>query len=284
MATGTRHRESETALGVCISLFAALLLFAAMAVAVEDAARSGSSSAPLALPPLLGASGEALRARFGEALRRVEVVVDDTVYEQVLEESRLGAPATAAPAKPAFGDQTRWSRAADGAVAREEYDLAGDRVYRVRWQLVERYEHPLLNDVVARAAKRFGPPGYDQTLRAKPGSARADLRRVGWNLDGRALEVRQLHPFTGGPIFLTIADRAALQAIVDRRETPLPQPDTTGAWWRRAQRPPSLLTKAERRIRVDEIGALLDRIASGAAKNDGLASSQRAISASRLPQ
>ncbi|MGH7337285.1 MAG: hypothetical protein ACREI7_06895 [Myxococcota bacterium] len=233
---------SETAHGVCASLFVAFLL-AAGALAAEGDARS-AGPARLAVPPLLGASGEVLRGRFGEALRRVEVA-----------------------AEPAVGDQTRWSRAADGAVSREEYDLAEDRVYRVRWQLAERYDHPLLNEVVARAAQRFGRPAYDQTLRAKPGSARADLRRVGWNLDGRALEIRQLHPFTGGPIFVSLADRAALQAIVDRRETPLPQPDTTGAWWHRAQRPPSALNEAERRTRVDEIGALLDRITSGAGKN-----------------
>ena len=262
MGMGTRRRVSETALGVCASLFAAVF-FAAGALAAEGEARS-AGRAPLAVPPLLGASGEALRGRFGEALRRVEVVVPDTVYEQVLEGSggrrRQGA-------EPAVGEQTRWSRAADGAVSREEYDLAEDRVYRVRWQLAERYEHPLLDEVVARAAKRFGRPAYDQTMRAKPGSARADLRRVGWNLGGRALEIRQLHPFTGGPIFVSLADRAALQAIVDRRETPLPQPDSTGAWWRRAQRPPSALNEAERRTRVDEIGALLDRITSGAAKD-----------------
>jgi hypothetical protein len=265
MGLGTRRRVSETALAVCASLFAAFL-FPTLAVAAEDEARSGSGPAPLAVPPLLGASREALRGRFGEALRRVDVVVPDTVYEQVLEGLRQDAPTAKVPVEPAVGDQTRWWRAADGAVTREEYDLAEDRVYRVRWQLSERYEHPLLNEVVARAAKRFGRPAYDQTLRAKPGSPRADLRRVGWYLDGRALEIRQLHPFTGGPIFVSLADRAALQAIVDRRKTPLPQPDTTGAWWRRAQQPATALKEAERRARVDEIDALLDRIATGSGK------------------
>jgi hypothetical protein len=262
MEMGIRRRVSETALGVCASLFAAVL-FAGGALAAEGGARS-AGRAPLAVPPLLGASGETLRGEFGDALRRVEVVVPDPLYEQVLEGSRRGAPAAV---EPSVGDQTRWSRAVEGAVSREEYDLAEDRVYRVRWQLAERYEHPLLNEVVVRAAKRFGRPAYDQTLRAKPGSTRADLRRVGWTLDGRALEVRQLHPFTGGPIFVSLADRIALQAIVDRRETPLAQPDTTGAWWHRAQRPPSALKETERRTRVDEIGALLDRITSGAAKD-----------------
>jgi hypothetical protein len=238
MGLGTRRRVCETAVGVCTSLCAALIL-AAGAIAAEDAARSDTSRSSLAVPPLLGASGEALRGRFGAALRRVEVVVPDTVHEQA-----------------------RWGRATDGPVSREEYDLAADRAYRVRWQLGERYEHPLLNDVVARATKRFGRPIYDQTLRAKPGSSRADLRRVGWTLEGRSLELRQLHPFTGGPIFVSVADRAALQSIIDRHATPLPQPDTTGAWWRRAQRPPSVLKEAERRARLDEIDALLVKIAT----------------------
>jgi hypothetical protein len=260
MGMATRRRGSDTILGVCASLFVAFLS-AAGASAADEGTRARTGSSPLAVPVLLGASSESLRERFGEALRRVEVVVPETVYEQVLEGSRV-APAPQAPDKPAIGDQTRWWRAADGAVSREEYDLAQDRVYRVRWQLAERYEHPLLNEVVARAAKRFGRPAYDQTLRAKPGSPRADLRRIGWYLDGRALEIRQLHPFTGGPIFASIANRAELQAIVDRRQTPLPQPDRTGAWWGRAQRPPSVLIDAQRRARVDEIGALLERIAS----------------------
>jgi hypothetical protein len=266
MGMGTRRRGSENVLGVCASLFAALLS-AAGARAADDA-RAGTAHAPLAVPALLGASSETLRGRFGEALRHVEVVLSDTAYEQVLEGSRR-APTPKVPGEPAIGDQTRWWRAADGPVSREEYDLAKDRVYRVRWQLAERYEHPLLNEVVARAAKRFGRPAYDQTLRAKPGSPRADLRRVGWYLGGRAVEIRQLHPFTGGPIFASIADREALQAIVDRRETPLPQPDRTGAWWGRAQRPPSALKEGERRARVDEIGALLERIATGSVKSQG---------------
>jgi hypothetical protein len=267
MGMATRRRGSETVLGACGCLLAAFVC-AVAGLAAEDAARSDTGHAPLAVPPLLGTTSEALRGRFGEALRRVEVVVPDTVYEQVLEGSRP-APAGKPPASAAVGEQARWARAADGLASREEYDLARDRVYRVRWQLAERYEHPLLNEVVARAAKRFGRPAYDQTLRAKPGSPRADLRRVGWYLDGRALEIRQLHPFTGGPIFASIADRAALQAIVDRRETPLPQPDRTGAWWDRAQRPPSALKDAERRARVDEIDALLERIAIGSAKSQG---------------
>jgi hypothetical protein len=261
---GTRRRVYETALGVCTSLCAALL-FAAGAIAAEGAARSDIGPALPAVPPLLGASGEALRGEFGAALRRVEVVVPDTVYEQVGEGSRP-APTGKPAAEPATVEQTRWGRATDGPVSREEYDLAGDRAYRVRWQLDERYEHPLLNDVVARATKRFGRPAYDQTLRAKPGSSRADLRRVGWTLEGRALEIRQLHPFTGGPIFVSVADRAALQAIIDRHGNPLPQPDTTGAWWRRAQRPPSVLKEAERRARLDEIDALLERITTGLAE------------------
>lgn len=263
MGMGTRRPASETALGFCASLFATWV-FAARALAVGAVPPAGAAPAPLALPPLLGASSETLRARFGDALRRVEVTVPDSLYEQVLEGSRP-APPGKSPAKKAATAQTRWGRAADGAVRREEYDLAEDRVYRVRWHLAEGYEHPLMNEVVARAAQRFGRPAYDQTLRAKPGSPRADLRRAGWTLDGRALEIRQLHPFTGGPIFVSLADRAALQAIVDRHEIPLPQPDTTGAWWRRAQRPPSALKEAERRARVDEIDALLERIATGSA-------------------
>jgi hypothetical protein len=170
-----------------------------------------------------------------------------------------GAAARAEPAEP-FAEQLRLGRnVAEGDLRRAEYDLFRGRVYRLRWLLAERFERPLMEPAVAHLRERLGPPTYDQTLPAKLGSGRSELRRVGWRNGALALELRQLHPFTGGPLYLTLSDLAALQAIVAARATALPQPETSGEWWRRPQSPPALPTRAER----DALLAALDALVAG---------------------
>jgi hypothetical protein len=223
----------------------------------------------------LGSSEAVLRERHGEALREVRVERARSLHEQVYELRRPAgqAPdataATASTEKSAPGGESGASEAAPdpyarqrrlarevggGDVRRIEYDLLDGRVYRIRWQLAERFERPLMGPVVARLSERLGSPHYDQTLKAKLGSGRADLRRTGWERGGRALEVRQLHPFVGGPLYVTLADGAALQAIVAAGGAALPQPEEPGDWWRRPQQPPRLLEPEER----DALLAALD--------------------------
>jgi len=114
-----------------------------------------------------------------------------------------------------------------------------------------------MEPLVAHLRERLGPPAYDQTLAAKLGSGRSELRRTGWRRDGLALELRQLHPFTGGPLYLTLSDVAVMQAILEARATALPQPESSGEWWRRPQSPPALLTTAERDALLAAIDALI---------------------------
>lgn len=249
----TRRRGSESAvLGLCVWLAA----FSASAEGVAD-----ESSGRVSVPAPLRVSAEDLRARFGEALHRVEIPIPKTPLEEILDSTR--PPLAEDPdRRDRAPGQTRLERSVGGDVRTIQYDLADDRVYRVRWQLSERFERPLMDDVVSRVSRRLGRPDYDQTLRARPGSARADLRRTGWTRDQRIVEIRQLHPVLGGPLFLSVGDERALQAIVDGRGVPLPQPDTADAWWRRPQRAPSLPTQAEREALAKAIDALVASLAT----------------------
>jgi hypothetical protein len=237
---------------VRLALALGLALGATGTSAVETEAEAEPNPAALEAP--IGASAEALRIRFGEALHAVEPVVAESAFAQLPGPQRRGAESPS-PARPVA--QQRLVRASDGNLQQVEYDLAEDRVYRVRWRLAERFERPVMDAVVARLTARLGEPAYDQTLRAKLGSVRADLRRAGWVLGARALEIRQLHPFNGGPFFVSLADRATLETIVAARGTPLPQPDSTGAWWRRPQRSQTLLSAAERDSLAMEVDGLV---------------------------
>ena len=256
---------------------AVLVLCAAItasAAVARASAGEASEPAPVEVPAPLGAGAAELGERFGASLRAVAIAQAGSVFQQIAPgaapepATQVVPPATPAPA------QTRLARPARGDIERVEYDLSEGRVYRVRWQLAERFEHPILNELVPRLSERLGRPDYDQTLHAELGSERADLRRTGWTLGRRVLEVRQLHPFTGGPIFLSLADVDAMQAIVDAQGTPLPQPDTTGAWWRRPQRPPELPTAEQRRELIGAIDALVGKLSeappSPAAPSNGV--------------
>jgi hypothetical protein len=114
-----------------------------------------------------------------------------------------------------------------------------------------------MGPLVAHLSGSLGVPAYDQTLSAKLGSGKSDLRRTGWRRGRHALELRQLHPFVGGPVYLSLTDIVAMQAIVEARATALPQPESGGEWWRRPQSPPTLLTEAERGALLAAIDALV---------------------------
>lgn len=201
-----------------------------------------------------------LRQRFGSALASVPVVPVRSVHEQLVEGGPAepdGAKLRAESVEP-FAEQVRLGRAIAAAdLRRAEYDLFRGRAYRLRWLLSERFERPLMEPLVAHLRESLGPPAYDQTLAAKLGSGKSELRRTGWRRGRLALELRQLHPFTGGPLYLSLSDVAAMHAIVEARATALPQPETSGEWWRRPQSPPALLTAAERNALLAAIDALV---------------------------
>ncbi len=257
-----RARQGRLRRGAAAWLLPLLLAGAPGARAGEEPLAGADPAAGGFDPARLGMSEAELRERFGPALASVPVESVRSAHEQLLEgvpPPTAGAPPVPAPADP-FGEQQRLGRAlASGDLRRAEYDLFRGRVYRLRWLLSERFERPLMEPLVAHLRESLGPPAYDQTLAARIGSGRSELRRTGWRRGGLALELRQLHPFTGGPLYLTLSDVAAMQAIVEARAAVLPQPETSGEWWRRPQSPPSLLTAEQR----DQLLAAIDALVAG---------------------
>jgi hypothetical protein len=250
---------------------AALLALAAALAAAPRAAVAAAFEEPVRL----GTSEAELREHFGEALAGVAIRRAHPVHAALREVAppREGAPrATPPDAKPTrpppdaaaptdaeepYAGQLRLARrVAEGDVGRVEYDLHGGRGVRIRWQLAERFERPLMQALVSHLSERLGPPSYDQTIEAKLGSGKATLRRAGWKRGERALEVRQLHPLTGGPLFVTRSDLAALQEIVAAGGVLMPEPDTSEDWWRRPQKPPRLPTSQE----IAELVAAVDAL------------------------
>ena len=250
-------------------------------VAVLVAAPLASLAEPFAEPARLGMPEAELRALFGASLSEVDVRTARPAHLPVEEsggahdgdgEAGEGADAPS-PRKAGEGDaspyrdQTRLARrVAEGDVRRVEYDLHAGRVVRIRWRLAERFEQPVMDALVARLSARLGPSDYDQTIEARLGSGKATLRRAGWTTGERGLEVRQLHPLTGGPLFVARSDLAALRQIVSAGGVVMPEPDTSEAWWRRPQAEPRLPTSKEIEERVAAVEAL---VASTAAVSGG---------------
>ena len=239
----------------CLGALAAVLLAGPPPCALaagggETGAGAGAAAAaPLGAAPL-GATEAELRNAFGDTLRQETVRVAPTLTEQVLGLSRKAEEEDAAepPPEPAdrFPDQIRLVRQVPtGDAVRAEYELYRGRVYRIRWRLAQRFEHHLMPGLIKHLSARLGEPVYDQTLKAKLGSQKADRRRTGWRKGSRALEVRQLHPFDGGPLFLTVTDLEAAQAVIDAGGTLLPEPESSGPWWKKPRRTPRLLTTQE---------------------------------------
>ncbi len=156
------------------------------------------------------------------------------------------AEPAAEPKDPFAGQQRLMRNSNAGDVQSVEYELFRNRVYRVRWQLAPRFERPLMTSLVAHLTPKLGKPYYDQLIEGKFGTGRATLRRAGWRDGPRSLEIRQLNPQVGGPIFLTLSDHATIQAIVASGGTAAPEPDSIGPWWQKPLKAFALLTAPER--------------------------------------
>jgi hypothetical protein len=238
-----------------VSLIPALL--AGIAVASE---KVGSSRDPVGFEPArIGTTRAELTERFGDALRVVEVTVPRSLLEQIAE-NKAGDGETASGGAP-FAGQERLGRSVGKADVRSaEYDLFQGVVFRTRWRMDERLEQPVMPNLVPHLTERLGEPVYDQTIEAKLGSGKSDLRRVGWRRGDLTLEIRQLHPFTGGPLFVSLSDVEAMDRIVNARGVVLPQPDSTAAWWSRPQSEVSLPASQDRERLLRSVDVLLARL------------------------
>jgi hypothetical protein len=138
-----------------------------------------------------------------------------------------------------------------------EYELFRGKVYRIRWRLAERFERPLFPWLVDRMAHRLGPPAYDQLVEPGMGSGQASLRRAAWRLSRGTIEVRQLQPRQGGPLFLTWVDEGTVASILAAR-LPVPsQPDQLPAWWEGKPALPNPLAAGEEEPLLHGFEALL---------------------------
>jgi hypothetical protein len=237
----------------------------ATAVGAHDPAPVESSPRPA----LLGRGEADLREEFGEALRsepieprRVPVLVPEKLQSGTATVAP-GAAARSVPesvAKDPFADQQRFVRnPQDSDVDRLEYELFRTRVYRVRWRLAERFERPIMTSLVAHLSAELGKPYYDQLIEGKFGSGRATLRRAAWRCETRSLEVRQLNPLVGGPLFLTLSDQEKIKAIVASGGTAAPEPDSIGPWWREPVKISTPLTSRERKALLAAFDVVLAR-------------------------
>ena len=149
---------------------------------------------------------------------------------------------------------------AEGDVRRVEYELFRGRVYRIRWELSDRFHAPIMDDFVHQAAHCYGPFRYDQTIEAKLGSGESTLRRAGWERNGRLLEIRQLNPLGGGPLFVTMTDRKISKAIIAARGSLAPEPNRRSEpWWQRQNPSPAPPSDDERSALVQALAAVLSQ-------------------------
>jgi hypothetical protein len=134
----------------------------------------------------------------------------------------------------------------DGDVVLIQYELWQGRVYRIRWRLAPAFERPIFDELAERGRFCLGTVDLDQTFEAEPGSAEATLRRVVWTHESRRIELRQLHPLGGGPVYLSVTDLEALRAIGAAERAPFPDPSRSAPWWTRSLRPPKPADPEER--------------------------------------
>jgi hypothetical protein len=85
-------------------------------------------------------------------------------------------------------------------------------------------------------------------------------RRTGWRRGSHTLEVRQLHPVTGGPVYLTLSDETAIREIIAARGAVQYEPDSIGPWWEKPVKRPTPLTHEESHSLPRSIDALLGQI------------------------
>jgi hypothetical protein len=139
-----------------------------------------------------------------------------------------------------------------------EYELFRGKVYRIRWRLAERFERPLFPWLADRVAHRLGPPSYDQLIEPGLGSSQSSLRRAAWPWWSRGtIEVRQLRPQQGGPLFLTWVDKEAVESILKARLQVPPQPDQLPPWWEGKPALPRPLKAGEEEPLLHDFEALL---------------------------
>jgi hypothetical protein len=244
--------------------FAVVVVLALAGAPGAPASEEGVGSRPHAGG--LGTTLEELRAEFGDALRVAELEPSRAPAEQILgSHERTVEPGASADPVPEqwdpFTEQIRLVREGRSEDVRQvEYELFRSRVYRIRWRLSDRFERPLMGALVARLRERLGKPYYDQQIEGKFASGRATLRRAAWRRADRSLEVRQLHPQNGGPLYLTLSDPIAIRAIVASRGTVAPEPESSGPWWQEPQKSPGILTPGERDTLLRAVEALLGPI------------------------
>ena len=116
------------------------------------------------------------------------------------------------------------------------------------------------DELLGRARKCFGRPEYDQTFEAEPGSSAATLRRIAWSHDERRIELRQLHPLRGGPVFLSVSAAAALRELGAAGLAPFPEPARSEPWWQRSLAPPKPLEPEESAALGDAFVRLLAQL------------------------
>ncbi len=226
-----------------------------------------ADEAPTALPERLGATEEELRAEFGDALQPAKIERPLALTEKIMQARRRTDEAKASgiseppgELRDLFAEQKRLVREVGGDVRRVEYEIFREKVYRIRWQLSDRFERPLMNPLVAHLSDRFGEPFYNQQIEGKLASGKATLYRAGWRRGSRSLELRQLHPMSGGPLFLTLSDQTAIRAIAASRGSVLPEPESSGVWWQERLSRPVILTPEERDLLLKSIDALISQI------------------------
>lgn len=155
-------------------------------------------------------------------------------------------PPTAEPDERAERGLTRWVSDGRGDLSSVEYELWQDRVYRIRWRLSEDFERPVIDVYSDRAKVCFGRPDYDQKFEAEPGSGHATFHRIGWTHGERRIEVRQLHPLRGGPVYLSVSDNAILREVSSSSVAMFPEPERSAPWWQRSMRLPEPASEEER--------------------------------------
>lgn len=266
-AQGTRlHRLAPSVLGVSVLLASSL---AAAHPTTEDL-RERATRAKLCTPAenpgepfdsvQLGAEESKLRTAWGDALQPQKIEHLGPDFQRLAQPPEVDDSNAKDGADP-YANQLRLLRVlAKGDVRRVEYELFRGRVYRIRWELSDRYHAPIMDDFVQQAAECYGPFRYDQTIEAKLGSGESTLRRAGWERNGRLLEIRQLNPLGGGPLFVTMTDRKISKAIIAARGSLAPEPKRRSEpWWQRQNPSPAPPSEAERSALVQALAVVLSQ-------------------------
>jgi hypothetical protein len=250
------------------ALFAITLASGSLATAVEPAAEAGGQAPPGATActrpadsgePFdrvhLGESEAVLREVWGDALESRELKLLGPDFQ------RLARPADAEKAGNPYTEQLRLHRSvAEGDIRNVEYDLFRGKIYRVRWKLSERFHAPIMDAIVRQGNDCYGEADYNQTIEAKLASGEVTRRRAGWSRDGKLLEIRQLNPLLGGPVFVVVTDEAASRALIAAGGSISPEPTRRDEpWWRRGSVTPTLPTESEREALARSIAAVLSQ-------------------------